>query len=134
MRVEDLDAAALEALVEQLDAIRHDLGKYIGFETRFLGEDPAEGDLRRALKADLLTTRRDGGSTETAWDLWARLRPSVLDGDPDVVVVDDAVAALRVVDLAGPLDELRRAAILAREVSVATRSLARRGRLALDDA
>lgn len=120
MRIEDLGTDDLELLDEDLSDIRHDLGKYLGFATRFLGVDASEDDLREALRSDLLATRRHGDRVEAAWEVWARLRPARLDGDEDVTVIDERLAELSTIDLTGPLPELRRARGLAREVTEAT--------------
>lgn len=123
----------LEDLVDDLADLRHDLGKYITFEVRFL-EDPAtDDDLRAALRRDLLETRRGAAGTEPAWDVWARLRPARLDGDPDVAALDDLLARLRDADLDGPRATLDAAADLAREVAATTRRLHRRALDRLDD-
>lgn len=123
MKVEDLPAEALAALADQVGDLRHDLGKYIGFETRFLGPDAETEALRVALRADLLATRRRGQRVESAVELWARLRPAELDGDPDVAVIDQAMVGLAAVSLEGDRGALDRAAALARQVSEATRRL-----------
>ncbi len=112
--------------LDAVDGLRHDLGKYISFEVRFAGPEADAETLRAALKSDLLTTRKSGEHTESAWALWARLRPASLASDPDVVAIDDALGALAQIDLEGPHGELRRAAELARAVTDATRRLSRR--------
>ena len=133
MKVEALALVQREALADRLADVRHDLGKYIRFETRFV-EDGADVDaLRAALRADLLATRRRGDQLEAASSVWARLRPGELDGDPDVGVIDAAMAALAGVDLDGPEPSLREAAGLAREVSEATRRLHTRARARLGE-
>jgi hypothetical protein len=92
MRVEDVDIAALDELVEDLADLRHDLGKYIGFESR--NAEPRQ--LRRALARDLHGTREHEGRRESCWELWARLRPDALTDDPDVLAIDRALEALRI--------------------------------------
>ena len=79
MRVDDLPVEELEDLMEDLADIRHDLGKYLTLGARFLGPEPGVADLREALKGDLLRTARRTSGDETAWELWARLRPDGLD-------------------------------------------------------
>ena len=99
MRVEDVDIAALDDLVDDLADLRHDLGKYIGFESR-----AAESvRLRKALERDLHATREHEGRRESCWELWARLRPAALADDPDVIAIDRALEALRI-DLASAGD------------------------------
>ena len=136
MRVEDAGTAALERLVEDLADIRHDLGKYVCFETRFVGTEAPELALREALQADLQRTRcrtlPDGEAlTETAWALWARLRPVDLEGDPDVLEIDSLIGRLQSADLKANLGGLRQTAEVALAVSAATRRLLDRGRAAL---
>ena len=92
MRVENVDIAALDELVDDLADLRHDLGKYIGFESRV----SAPSQLRAALAKDLFATRQHGERSESCWELWARLRPAVLDDDPDVLAIDTALEALRI--------------------------------------
>lgn len=122
----DLSPEALEELVEDLAELRHDLGKYIAFETRFVGDDGGTDDLRGALRQDLLQTHRRRGEVETAWALWARLRPMQLAEEPEVAIIDRSLAELADIDLSGPRDSLLRAVSLARGVSEATRALHRR--------
>lgn len=128
MKLEVLPLDQLEALADRLADVRHDLGKYIRFETRFV-EDGGDVDaLRAALKADLLATRRRGDQLEPASRVWARLRPGELEADPDVSAIDAAMARLAAADLDGAEPALREAAALAREVSDATRRLHTRAR------
>ncbi len=92
MRVEDVDIEALGDLVDDLADLRHDLGKYIGFESR----TAEPGRLRAALARDLHATREHEGRRESCWDVWARLRPAALADDPDVMAIDQALDALRI--------------------------------------
>lgn len=133
MKLEDLPAAALEELVDRLSDLRHDLGKYIRFETRFVEGGSDLDALRAALKADLRSTRRRGDEIESAWSVWARMRPSELEGDPDIVAIGAAMQALESADLDGPEAALRRAAALGAEVSEATRRLHGRARARLGE-
>ena len=111
-------------LLDQVDDLRHDLGKYISFETRFVGPDAEVETLRRALKADIFETHRRGNQVESAWELWARLRPSELVEDPDILLIEQHLIDLRAVDLDGARPALAQAAALAREITTATRRLA----------
>jgi hypothetical protein len=136
MRVEEAGPEAIEDLVEQLADLRHDLGKYICFETRFVGIDAPETALREALKADLERTRcrrnPDGVEiTESAWDLWARIRPGSLKDDPDITEIDALIGRLSTADLSADVDALRKTAENALEVASVTRRLLDRGRAAL---
>ncbi|MEC7947924.1 MAG: hypothetical protein VX265_10175 [Myxococcota bacterium] len=126
MRVEEVPRGDLELLVEELSGLRHDLGKYVTFGVRFLGPEPCEADLRAALEGDLLRTHRGVDGDESAWALWARLRPVGLSADPDVQRIDAGIAALANADLGGDARSLASIAELARGVAAATRSLHRR--------
>ena len=128
MRLEALPVATLEGLLDRLGDLRHDLGKYIRFETRFVEEGGDVEALRAALRADLLSTRRRGSEVESAVAVWARMRPAELDGDPDVVLIDEAMAALGGIDLDGPESGLRAASAASGRVSEATRRLLARAR------
>jgi len=134
MRLEALAVAQLVALLPALEDLRHDLGKYICFETRFVGLDAELETLRAAIVADLRTTRRQAADTLPAWDLWARLRPLALDDDPDLRAVDVAINELRETDLDGPLPVLLAAAEGAVRVQQATRRLHDRARSRLREA
>ena len=129
MRVEDVDIAALDDLIDDLADLRHDLGKYIGFESR--AAEP--GRLRKALERDLHATREQAGRSESCWELWARSRPTALADDPDVIAIDEALDALRI-DLTSADDRaLQEAKERASSVTAATkrlhaRALAARGR------
>jgi hypothetical protein len=138
MVVESLSLGELDRLVGRLADVHHDLGKYVCFEVRFVEDGASAAVLREALRADLLRTRcrtqADGEVvTETAWSLWARLRPSGLDDDPDVEEVDGLIAQLESADLGGDLDHIQQTSTRARAVSAATRRLLNRGRAALAD-
>ena len=126
MKLEDISPDALPELIEDLTDLRHDLGKYITFEVRFLGPDPDTESLRAALRADILQTAKRGEQISSAWEVWAGLRPAALAEDPDVARIEAALAGLRHVDLAGDQDTLQQAADLARQVAEGTRSLHRR--------
>jgi hypothetical protein len=128
-----------DPLAEEVARIRHDLGKYVAFELRWLPPDADAESLRAALRADVAATRRDGALVETAPGLWERLRPSLaaLGDDPDVAAVDAAVAILRdlIPDLetAGP-ERLASGAAAAFAVAEALKRLDRRVRGAPDRA
>lgn len=128
MKLEDVPGAELEELALRLADLRHDLGKYIRFETRFALEQGDVEALRKALRADLLATRRRGDAMEAASAVWARMRPAELDDDPDVGAIDRAMGSLADADFAGSEPALRVIASLAAEVSDATRRLHERAR------
>ena len=53
---------------------KHDLGKYIAFQSRWLPADASDSDWKGALESDLLHTRKGPDGTESAVQLWERLR------------------------------------------------------------
>jgi hypothetical protein len=128
MRVEDAHPEALDDLVDDLADLRHDLGKYIGFESRTA--EPSS--LRAALARDLFATRERAGASESCWELWARLRPAALADDPDVLAIEAALAALHI-DLDTADDQAlgeardRAAAVTAATKRLHARALAARG-------
>ncbi len=99
----------MDELVEAASRARHDLGKYVAFETRFVGLDATPDELRAALRNDLTRTRRGANGDEGCAAVWARLRPS-LQG-LELATIDGAVAALA--DGAARLDALDAAALRA---------------------
>ncbi len=109
---------------EAANQVRHDLGKYVHLEARWLGEDSSEVDVREALVTDLRRTRRGPSGDESCVDLWARLRPAV--ADFDTTEVDDLVAhigaQLSRLD-AMPLAELRALATVTHRLGEACRRL-----------
>lgn len=125
MRLEDLPREALSDLVEDLADLRHDLGKYIIFETRFIEDRDDIDALRAALARDLLQTHERKGKPMTCWQVWERLRPPELAKDPDVVAIERLLSALKALDLADD-GALPRARTLAADVAEATRRLYQR--------
>ena len=96
------------ALLESVAAARHDLGKYVAMNLRWLPPEASTEDLRGALLVDLGATRRQGEITEDAAAVWSRVRrPLVgeadlepglrvdLSTDPDVQAIDDAIHRIR---------------------------------------
>lgn len=89
-------------LVEQVAALKHDLGKYVAWMSANLGDDHWHGPLRDellgALTRDLLRTRStEGGGHESAWAVWQRFAgawPRPLP-EPELVTVEAAVEVLR---------------------------------------
>jgi len=87
------------ALIEAAAAAKHDLGKYVAFQIRWLPPDAPPAELLEALRRDVLQTRRGPAGSEDAPALWRRLRPPLAGlgpSDPDLAAVDAAVAALEV--------------------------------------
>ncbi len=80
--------------LEAAAVARHDLGKYIAFETRWVGESASGPDLLSALQADLLRTRSANGIEVDAVSLWQGLRVELEglgDEDIDLEAVDRAM-------------------------------------------
>lgn len=73
----ELPSGAREPLRDHLSRLRHDLGKYVSLQVRWLGEGADPGALRQALAADLLETRRGPQEVTDAPTLWAQLRPAL---------------------------------------------------------
>ena len=53
---------------------RHDLGKYVCLEARFVGPEGSAEELRAALLADLRRTNRGPSGDEDVATVWARVR------------------------------------------------------------
>lgn len=89
---------------------RHDLGKYVAFQTRCLGPQASVGDVRSALDVDLNATRSTPRQGCAA--VWQNLRAGFVSTgvDPrEIDAIDVAVAALATG--ASRLDELDGAAL-----------------------
>lgn len=93
-------SVSYDSLLERVSALKHDLGKYVAWRSANL-DDQAWGavneELVGALRADILETRRHQGTSEAAWDVWARLTddlPKPFDRD-ELRRVDRAVERLR---------------------------------------
>ena len=80
--------------LEAAAAARHDLGKYIAFELRWVGDSASPGDLLSALQADVLRTRSANSVDLDAVTVWKGVRGGLagLSGlDADVDAVDEAM-------------------------------------------
>ncbi|MCO4743199.1 MAG: hypothetical protein KC912_00320 [Proteobacteria bacterium] len=88
--------------------IKHDLGKYVAFQARWLPDDPADDELREALVADLLSTRRGPDGSMDALQVWDAFRAPLVGDEPleevsvdlsehrAFVELDQSMTALRV--------------------------------------
>lgn len=115
------------AALDAARAVRHDLGKYVCFEARWLGEDAPPAELRAALEADLGHTRRGPAGDEDCTVVWARLRPEVVAlgvQEIDTLVAELGTALSRLAGM--DVGELRHLAQRARELSEACRRLTER--------
>lgn len=118
------------------DRVRHDLGKYVTFSTRFLPDDAPLAERREALRDDLLRTRRGPAGEATAAEVWAGLRGELAEVPAElratVVSIDALVAEIdaqaREVDT---LDATGLAALAdrARALATLTRTLASEARV-----
>jgi hypothetical protein len=82
-----------DGLIESAAKAKHDLGKYIAFQSRWLPDDAGVEDWTQALRSDLMETRRGPDGSEGAVEIWARLKPdfATLQGDPDIHQIDGAM-------------------------------------------
>lgn len=105
-RLQDIPPDALDALLEHVTRLKHDLGKYIRFQGRWLGEEASLEDRTQALRADLLETRRGPTGSIDALTVWAEFSGALageiplagiavdLRDDPDVGAIFAGMAAL----------------------------------------
>lgn len=80
-----------------LRRLRHDIGKYVTFNQRFLGDSGDAVAAREALVDDLLHTHRGPAGPVPVAAIWAALRPELeaaWPGDPHLVALDAEMAAL----------------------------------------
>ena len=119
---------------EHARRLRHDLGKYISLQVRWLGEGPALAALEEAFVADLLSTRRGPNGVTDAVALWTELQQDWQGewiSDPDVQRITAAMGELKgLLPLAqtGRLtpEQVQHGVSQARLVTEATRALATR--------
>lgn len=110
-----MDPELRVAALEHAARVKHDLGKYVAFQLRWLPPDAPLADRVDALRADLLSTRRGPDGAVDAPTLWAELRAPLvgevplpggahvnLSNDPAVVAIDAAIAEIR--DVVAGLD------------------------------
>lgn len=84
----------MPALLEAAQDARHDLGKYICMNQRWLGESCAPAERLEALQADLLRTQSGPSGAVDAFTLWARLRPRLEGAGSEIEEVDLAISRL----------------------------------------
>lgn len=144
--LENVAAESLGPLTEFVGRLKHDLGKYVSLQARWLGDGAPVAERRKALEADLLSTRRGPDGSQAATSVWLEFRPGLvgladlgggaradLSDDPDLVrldhnmsIVEEVSEALRRSAADDDIVELGCAAALT--VAETCRSLARRVR------
>lgn len=116
------------SLAEATARAKHDLGKYVAFQLRWLTSDCSDADLLEALQADVLNTRRGPDGSESAMSIWTRLKPELAGADIQPVDAGVATLASHAEDLAeGTLsrDQMETCAEAARVVARHLAALAR---------
>jgi hypothetical protein len=68
--LEVLDGESLDELIELVGRLKHDLGKYVAFQIRWLPPDASHEDRVQALRRDLLHTRSGPQGTVGALSVW----------------------------------------------------------------
>ena len=84
-------------LQEAVRRARHDLGRYIAFQIRWLPEEPDREALLEALQSDLLHTRRGPAGSEDAWSVWGRVREGLLslgENDPHLQALESLMTTM----------------------------------------
>lgn len=84
----------MSALLDAAQDARHDLGKYICMNQRWLGEQSPLPERMEALQADLLRTQSGPKGDLDAFSLWSRLRPGLVGAGSELEEVDGALARL----------------------------------------
>lgn len=104
--IERLPPAERRAAHALLSRLKHDLGKYVAFQQRWLGDDPDPTELLDALRADLLATRRGPEGEVSAVDVWGAARPALLGERPVDGIHVDLRHDADVVELTAQVSEL----------------------------
>ncbi len=105
--VDRLQGPERQALLVHVGRLKHDLGKYIAFQIRWLDPAATAEQRRSALISDVLSTRRSRDRTDDAATVWREFRSGLtgqtpLDGgvfvdcskDPWFIELDEAMARL----------------------------------------
>jgi hypothetical protein len=77
------EPTARASLASHLQRLKHDLGKYVAMQQRWLGPDPPASELLDALRTDLLSTRRDPKGVRNAVEVWGDFSPALLGQEPN---------------------------------------------------
>ncbi len=145
MHIAEMPALDLAALLEHTRRLKHDLGKYVRFQGRWLAPDAGLDARREALAADLLHTRRGPDGSVDALEVWDDFREGLEGVDhPALMRVREGMAALEPVVAALRAAEAVNAAVepsvieagerAAEDVADGVRQLARAVRQAAADA
>lgn len=115
-------------LLEQVAALKHDLGKYVAWTTANLDDalwdGPIGDELIGALRADLLETRKHGERREPAWEVWRSFESSLPRPlEPELERVADAVARLEQVGSALIADDRQAIARARPDIRAAQQSI-----------
>ena len=81
-----------ETAAELTGRAKHDLGKYIAFECRWLPDDCSEDDLLIALQSDILRTASGPSVVKSAFEIWNELRPSLVSAFTNAIIPTSAAA------------------------------------------
>lgn len=68
----------IESPAEITAMAKHDLGKYIAFESRWLSDDCSDEELIQALQSDILRTANSPSQVKSAFDIWEDIRPALV--------------------------------------------------------
>ena len=90
-----------DALVQHCARIKHDLGKYVAFQVRWVAADAPLAERCAALEADLKATRRGPDGTVDAPTLWRELRAPLVG---DVALADGTTVDLSAEPLVATID------------------------------
>lgn len=121
--IRDLPPPAREAVLALVQGLKHDIGRYAAFQTRWTADDASLDDRREALLADVFATRRGADGQQDVFSVFAPFgralsgqgpAPHLVDlrDDPAVAEVFAAIEAVR--GLAGALSPAADEAIVAR--------------------
>jgi hypothetical protein len=125
-------AEELAALDAFLGRMKHDLGKYVSLQMRWLAEEASLEDRERALKADLLATRRGPQGTQDALSVYREFRPVLMGDEPlSAGIVMNLSAHPMVVSLDAAMEEVARIAHVLTDSAVGEDDIDRGGRAAL---
>ena len=145
MRLEEIHSGeTLHEVLELAYGLKHDIGKYITMQRRWMAPEHSFDDRVSALRADILETRRSGDSVSSAVEVWREFEPRLcgkeaiygdvyvrLSDDPDISIIRVNMATLA--DVIAPLttgqiteEQVTSGEQLADDIAQACRSFYRR--------